>query len=420
MILQNLLKLLMVEIMNRFPMKLPAIRIEQPLGEFYVVSITAETLLKVCYTIRAEILDDVEEKSVSNFGTFINKIVGNQRSANTSRLEEIKRYTETVDVSFPNSIILGVNYHPDRTLVTNEDERWTIENVGDGFYNLIIPSEEKMASIIDGQHRVFGFVNSRRKDINLLCSVFLDLPLAYHGKIFTNININQRRVDKNLAYNLFQFDMEQGEPSSWSPETLAVYFARVLSEDKNSPLHEKIKLGVINGNSSSTISMASIIDGVLSLITNNPKADRDKLQTKTVSEGRDRSMLFDVPSKAPLRNLYIDKKDKTLYLIIFNFLAAIVDNLWGYDVFRKTLGIQACFDFLKVACQGNYSNEEINLLVERIKKNDFNSDFFGVQSKLRARLKNVMLISSGIKKLENCNIRNESEIKEYKRILNLS
>ncbi|ENJ8582719.1 DGQHR domain-containing protein [Escherichia coli] len=349
-------------------MKLPAIRIEQPLGEFYVVSITAETLLKVCYTIRAEILDDVEEKSVSNFGTFINKIVGNQRSANTSRLEEIKRYTETVDVSFPNSIILGVNYHPDGTLVTNEDERWTIENVGDGFYNLIIPSEEKMASIIDGQHRVFGFVNSRRKDINLLCSVFLDLPLAYHGKIFTNININQRRVDKNLAYNLFQFDMEQGEPSSWSPETLAVYFARVLSEDKNSPLHEKIKLGVINGNSSSTISMASIIDGVLSLITNNPKADRDKLQTKTVSEGRDRSMLFDVPSKAPLRNLYIDKKDKTLYLIIFNFLAAIVDNLWGYDVFRKTLGIQACFDFLKVACQGNYSNEEINLLVERIKK----------------------------------------------------
>ncbi|KAA9278725.1 DGQHR domain-containing protein, partial [Escherichia coli] len=304
MILQNLLKLLMVEIMNRFPMKLPAIRIEQPLGEFYVVSITAETLLKVCYTIRAEILDDVEEKSVSNFGTFINKIVGNQRSANTSRLEEIKRYTETVDVSFPNSIILGVNYHPDGTLVTNEDERWTIENVGDGFYNLIIPSEEKMASIIDGQHRVFGFVNSRRKDINLLCSVFLDLPLAYHGKIFTNININQRRVDKNLAYNLFQFDMEQGEPSSWSPETLAVYFARVLSEDKNSPLHEKIKLGVINGNSSSTISMASIIDGVLSLITNNPKADRDKLQTKTVSEGRDRSMLFDVPSKAPLRNLY--------------------------------------------------------------------------------------------------------------------
>ena len=131
-------------------------------------------------------------------------------------------------------------------------------------------------------------------------------------------------------------------------------------------------------------------------------------------------MLFDVPSKAPLRNLYIDKKDKTLYLIILNFLASIVDNLWGYDVFRKTLGIQACFDFLKVACQENYSNEEINLLVERIKEIDFNSDFFGVQSKLRARLKNVMLISAGIKKLENCNIRNESEIKEYKRVLNLS
>ena len=405
--------------MNKFPMKLPAIKIEQPLGEFYVVSITAETLLKVCYTIRAEILDDVEDKSISNFGTFINKIVGNQRSANTSRLEEIKRYTETVDASFPNSIILGVNYHPDGTLVTDEDERWTIESIGDGFYNLIIPTEEKMASIIDGQHRVFGFVNSQRKDINLLCSVFLDLPLAYHGKIFTNININQRRVDKNLAYNLFQFDMEQGEPSSWSPETLAVYFARVLSEDKNSPLHERIKLGVINGSSSSTISMASVIDGVLSLITSNPKADRDKLQTKTVSEGRDRSMLYDMPSKAPLRDLYIDKKDKTLYLIVFDFLTSVVSNLWEYDVFRKTLGIQACFDFLKAACQENINNEDINILVEKIKKIDFNNDFFGVQSKLRVRLRNVMLIASGLKELDNCNIKNDGEIKEYKKILNL-
>ncbi|XUV82275.1 DGQHR domain-containing protein [Enterobacter sp. TMH.L2] len=404
--------------MNKFPMKLPAIKVEQPLGDFYVVSIPAEVLLEVCYTIRAEILDGYEDQSISHVGTFINKLVGNQRVTTRSRLEEIKRYTETVDASFPNSIILGVNYSSNGTLVTDEAVRWDIEQKDNGFYYLTIPTGEKLASIIDGQHRVFGFTNSNCKDMELLCSVYLDLPLAYHGRIFTNININQRRVDKNLAYNLFQFDMEQGEPSSWSPETLAVYFTRVLSEDEKSPLRGKIKLGVVNGGSNSTISMASIIDGILSLITSNPKTDRDILQTKKVSEGRDRNMLMSMPYKAPLRKLYIDNKDKTLFDIILNFLEAIVNNLWKYNVFKKTLGIQACFDFLKIICEDDgYLHFDINELFEKSSLVNFDDPFFGVQSKLRVRIKNTLIVASGIKMLSDLNIKNDADYSEYERLL---
>lgn len=399
-------------------MKLPAIKVEQPLGDFYVVSIPAEVLLKVCYTIRAEILDGYEDQSISHVGTFINKLVGNQRITTKSRLEEIKRYTETVDASFPNSIILGVNYYSDGTLVTDEAVRWDIEQKGNGFYYLSIPTEEELASIIDGQHRVFGFANSNCKDMELLCSVYLDLPLPYHGRIFTNININQRRVDKNLAYNLFQFDMEQGEPSSWSPETLAVYFTRVLSEDESSPLKGKIKLGVVNGGSNSTISMASIIDGILSLITNNPKADRDTLQTKKVSEGRDRNMLLSMSSKAPLRKLYLDNKDKTLFDIILNFLEAIVKHLWKFNVFKKTLGMQACFDFLKIICEDNVGGQfDIDGLLNKASFVNFDDPFFGVQSKLRVRIKNTLIVASGVKVLNDLNIKNGAEYSEYERLL---
>nr|WP_158698858.1 DGQHR domain-containing protein [Cronobacter dublinensis] len=404
--------------MNKFPMKLPAIKIEQPLGDFYVVSIPAEVLLKVCYTIRAEILDGYEDESISHVGTFINKIVGNQRVTTKSRLDEIKRYTETVDASFPNSIILGVNYSSNGTLVTDEAVRWDIEQKENGFYYLTIPTEEKLASIIDGQHRVFGFTNSNCKSMELLCSVYLDLPLAYHGKIFTNININQRRVDKNLAYNLFQFDMEQGESSSWSPETLAVYFTRVLSEDENSPLKGKIKLGVVNGGSNSTISMASIIDGILSLITNNPKADRDTLQTKKVSEGRNRNMLLSMTSKAPLRELYINNKDKTLFDIVLNFIKAVVNHLWKFDIFKKTLGMQACFDFLKIICEEDRDlHFDINDLLKKSSSVNFNDPFFGVQSKLRVRIKNTLLAASGIKTLSDLNIKNDAEYSDYERLL---
>ncbi|HGM7840044.1 TPA: DGQHR domain-containing protein [Serratia marcescens] len=404
--------------MNEFPMKLPAIKIEQPLGDFFVVSIPAEVLLQVCYTIRAEILDDFEEPSVSHVGKFISKIVGNQRVTSKSRLDEIKRYTETVDASFPNSIILGVNYNTDGTLVTDQSLRWDIDHKENGFYYLNIPSGERLASIIDGQHRVFGFENSNFKSMELLCSVYLDLPIAYHGRIFTNININQRRVDKNLAYNLFQFDMEQGEPSSWSPETLAVYFARVLSEDKNSPLRGKIKLGVVNGSSNTTISMASIIDGILSLITSNPKTDRDELQKKKVSDGRDRSMLLKISSKAPLRKLYLNNKDKTLFDIVLNFLNSIVTHLWQYNVFKKTLGIQACFDFLRLICEDEgYLNLDIDHLLQKSSIINFDDSFFSVQSKLRVRIKNTLIVASGIKRLNDLNIKNKADFLEYERIL---
>ncbi|HDI3275644.1 TPA: DGQHR domain-containing protein, partial [Vibrio cholerae] len=141
-------------------MKIPAIKVSQPLGDFYVVSLKAELLLQTCYTIKAEILqDDDERDNFSYLDKIVNGLVGNQRERTPKRLEEIKRYSETVDASFPNSIILGANYDEDGSLVTS-DERWDVEKINENFYYLIIPSKRKLASIIDGQHRVFGFENS--------------------------------------------------------------------------------------------------------------------------------------------------------------------------------------------------------------------------------------------------------------------
>lgn len=404
-----------------FPMKFPAIKVSQPLGDFYVVSLKAELLLKTCYTIKAEILEDnSEEQTISYLGKIVNGLVGNQRVRTPKRLEEIRRYTETVDASFPNSIILGANYDQQGNLITDMEKRWEIEVVSDNFYYLIIPSLDKLASIIDGQHRVFGFEKSNAKDTELLCSIYLDLPLAYHARIFTNININQKRVDKNLAYNLFQFDMEQGEPNSWSPETLAVYFTRVLANDNDSPLKGKIKLGTLNSASNTTISMASFIDGILSLITTNPKNDRELLHTKTIESGRDRKMLINVETKAPLRYLYLSEKDKTLYDLVLNYFSALDITLWKFDVFRKTLGVHASFDFLRVVCE-KYSIEKMSKeffvnLLSKANSVDFDDEFFGVQTKVRTRIRNTLLIKSDLKSIDKLPIK-PSDRKMYEKII---
>lgn len=406
-----------------YPFNMPAIRIEQPLGVFYIVSLPAELLLDTCHSIKVELLEDSEDSDIHPLGKFFDRIKGTQRERKANRLEQIKEYSEQVDACFPNSIILGANYDESGMLVSDPEYRWSVEEVADEFFCLNIPTDRKLASIIDGQHRVFGFKDSKAKKMRLLCSVFIDLPMPYHAQIFTKINTTQKRVDRNLAYNLFQFDMAQGSAETWSPETLAVYFARILASDKESPLKGQIKIGVTGTKSDSSISMASVIDGILGLITTNAEKDRSVLHSRSLQDGRNRGMLSAISSSAPFRELYIKNRDKTLYLIVFNYVSAVKEALWSKerkdDIFQKTLGIQASFDFLKLMgqkcdIQQVHSKEFFLEKLKPCQSIDFNSQFFGVQSKVRSRLKNTLLVSSGIEDIENlrCSDEEKARIRE--------
>lgn len=407
--------------MTQFPVKVPAIRVQQPLGDFYIVALSAEFLLTTCYTIKAEILEDDEDSDgVSYLGKVVDRLIGNQRVRSTKRLKEIKNYSETVDASFPNSIILGANYYEDGTLVTDLEERWVINEVGENRYELVVPTSKRLASIIDGQHRVFGFTDSNAKSMMLPCSVYTDLPLPYHARIFSNININQKRVDKNLAYNLFQFDMEQGKPVTWSPETLAVYFARVLAKEESSPLYGKIKLGLLNTSSDTSISMASLIDGILSLITNNPKLDREDMHKVQLSK-RSRSIVEENSCYGPLRQLYLSDKDKTLYDIIESYFKAIKLNLWSYSIFTRTLGVHACFDFLREIIKSGVTIEELkfdyfNDLFSKAKRVNFDDNFFSIQTKVRLRIRVSLLLSCEFRDIDELKL-DENEKMDLIRLL---
>ncbi|MCB2426047.1 DGQHR domain-containing protein [Methylophaga pinxianii] len=401
-----------------YPFKATAIRVDQPLGSFFIASIPAKLLLDTCHSVRAELLDYEESTSIHAIGKFFDKIKGTQREHKPRRLEQIRSYTEEAEACFPNAIILGANYNTDGEFVSDEGIRWKVEEVSDGVYNLFIPSKEKLASIIDGQHRVFGFEGSSRQEMPLVCSIFIDLPMPYHAQLFTKINTTQKRVDKNLAYNLYQFDMEQGDSETWGPEILAVYFARVLASDKGSPLKGQIKLGLSGSKANTTISMASIVDGILSLITSDSEKDRSLLHKVSLSEGRSRELLREVSTSAPLRELYLNNKDKTLYELISNYLRVLKSLLWDeYDeafILRRTLGIQATFDFLREIAKhydsSHYSYDFFENLLKPAQNIDFGDEFFGVQSKVRTRIKNSLYVSSGIKKVEDLQCSEEDKV----------
>lgn len=413
-----------MNIENCFPIKTPAIEIEQPLGVFYVVKLTAEILLNVTYSTPATAVK--EQKS----GFY--KIFGSQRDEKEKRLKEIAQYIDTVEAAFPNSIILGANYDQEGRLITEDEKRWKVTKNSEGdMHYLTIPSIEKVASLIDGQHRLHAFEhvdNKERLNMPLLCAVYLDIPLPYHAYVFATININQKKVDRSLAYELFGFSLEDEPSNSWAPETLSVYLVRLLSSQKDSPFFNHIKLGVqdeIDERLKETwqVSMATVVDGILSLISTNPKTDRDKMHRKSVKGGRHRKNI-PFQTNSPLRQMYIECNDKGLYLILVNYFTAVDELLWKKasqkSYIKKTVGIQALFDLLKLILQNNPGSASLTYecfskLITKTNHINFADNFFQASGTGRGRIKNSLGICLGIIKKSGLKV-TEKDLSEFERI----
>ncbi|MGP4843109.1 DGQHR domain-containing protein [Marinobacter sp. 1Y8] len=323
-----------------------ALKVEQPLGTFYVISISAEQLLKVCYSDKAKMAGDGLN------------ISGTQRKEDELRQKEISNYIVTHEAAFPNSIILGANYTEDGELVEDEERQWKVRETDTGSFILTIPSSEELASIIDGQHRLksFRYADDKvKKNFQLLCSIYLDLPVPYHAYLFSTINFNQKKVDRSLAYNLFGFDIDASDSDKWVPETLAVSLARRLNVAET-PFKNAIVLGVIGASTSHEsmkISMATVVDGLLRLFSKKPKQDRSEMM-KVDRDSRSRKNLSDDGS--PLRFLYIGGYDEVIFEVVVNYFSVVNDIFWSGanegSYINKTVGVQALFDVLEKLLKG--------------------------------------------------------------------
>jgi DNA phosphorothioation-associated DGQHR protein 1 len=396
-----------------FPLRIPALSVNQPLGEFFVVCMSAETLLQITYSDPLRV--ERAPKGVMGYG-----LRGAQREESDQRLREIARYIDTSEAAFPNSIILGANYSEDGQLIDEESPlRWKVaRDKNKKALTLVIPTAAKLAAIIDGQHRLhaFEFASEARAEMPLLCVVYLDLPNPYQAYLFATINFNQKKVDRSLAYELFGFNVEDEPPDSWSPEKSAVFLCRRLNVDKESPFVGHIIVAaldddsVIGGAGSLDVwkvSTATVVDGILRLISSNPKRDKDLMHQKSIGAGRSRSLLQD--DGRPLRLLYLAENDLAIYTALKNFFVAVKEELWN-DVpvgsyIRKNVGIQALFDVLRALVADFRVEKKISLQffkskLSPVKRIDFANGFFQASGKGRVRIKNSMLLAMGLVELD--------------------
>ncbi len=385
-----------------FPMRLPAVRVKQALGEFFAVAISARVLRQIVF------LDPTRISSVDR-ANFLYRLIGNQREASASRARSIAEYINTEESAFPNSVILSANYDDQGMLIENESTRWRIESDDCGEF-LMVPSETRMASVIDGQHRLLGFDHCKddRRDMQLLCSVYIDLPVAYQAYLFATINTNQRKVDKSLAYEQFGFNLDVEAKEGWSPDKLAVFFTRKLNLNPESPLHQHIKIAPLEADlvfpegreQSWTVSTACIVEGILSLFSSKPKTDRDLLHREPLQRRNRKTLPQD---SSPFRDLYRECADDELWNLIVAFFRIVETEFWSRastrSYIRKTIGVQALFDVFRLVALRVHKEEldaELRRVTQASSSVDFANEFFQASGKGKVRVKNVILLRAGL------------------------
>jgi len=416
-----------------FPLRLKALRVDQPIGSFFAVVMTARMLLELSYTkaVSAELDPNTGGYTVS----------GTQRLQDPKRLSVIADYIDQVDATFPNSIILAANFRRDEPRVEGDidsdldDEpseieaqaefsrRWSIDALPvlnaageaiDETYELVIPTGERLARVIDGQHRLYAFAeaDSARLDTQLLCAVFMDLPPPMQATIFATINSNQKPVDKSLTYELFGYNVSDERESEWSPEKLAVFLARRLATDPESRMIGRVAVAPTNDFASAKlipktemkISFATIVGGIVRLISSNPKADANQLKKSFFTKRS--SLALGRANGPPFRQLFINGDDALIYAATRNFVNVADDLFWrdaGPKSFiRKTVGVQALFDVYREIAgpmldAGDLSEDAFRARLAPARQVDFaNVRFQNASGSNRTAIRRIMRVNLGL------------------------
>ncbi|MFZ4680404.1 MAG: DGQHR domain-containing protein [Flavobacterium sp.] len=408
-----------------YPKEYFAIKVFQPFGVFFIFKMTAKELLEVSFS---DALRYDEDKNLKGSQRFLDE---------KKRVKEITEYINGQDTAFPNSIIISANYNQEGYIEENEEIRWQLNKIEDDLFKIKIPTNNKLAAIIDGQHRVNGFrlaSENRLNETELLVAVYFDLQTAYQAYLFATINYNQKPVNKSLALEQFGYLTELTPSHSWSPELLSVYLTKKLNIESDSPFFNHIKVAPQNDQFLLTInqkeldwiiSTATVVDGFLRLITTNPKRDADSLRKL---EEKSRKRIFLIEDSSPLRDFYLENNDLIIYKIVYNFFVALKNEIFDKidkpnSFIRKTIGIQALFSVLKEILTRRFNIDKnisvayFSEIVNKFNDIDFSDNFFTASGIGKSRIQNIILIRLGFKNLDD--IRKNEEKPDYIRLANI-
>ena len=394
--------------------EIKCLQVTQPIGTFYIGVIDAADLVDIAWAdIRriAQDDEDVEEEHDGRPGVdlsrledsvieemdrdFLNpdeqdfeKFLGIQRGLSKSRVREIKQYVTTQDAAFPTSILIAVSSR----YASYDEETSTIS----------ILRHKKAAKIIDGQHRIAGLEEYEGSQFDVNVSIFIDMDLQDQAMMFATINLKQTKVNKSLAYDLYEFTKTR------SPQRTAHDIVRFLNYRAGSPFYFKVKmLGTGSGKEQEAITQATFVDRLLRYISRDPMNDRDVLRRgrklRRVSGTEREYQIF--------RNWFIGERDVNITVVLWSYFLS-VQKKWPQswnkvvrgNILNRTTGFGALMRFLRVAYNAREEPDTVVLrhefdgVFERIALKDgtFTPDDYVPGSSGERRLFDLLVEQSGL------------------------
>lgn len=361
--------------------ELKALKVSQPLGEFYIASMPHDILVDITWFDVRRVL--MEERDVERY-------LGVQRPLQKGRVKELETYVNTMDACFPTAVILSV---PATCAAFDEDAGiLTLRN------NVEDPETQvlyrQIAKVLDGQHRLAGLEEFRGERFDVNVAVFVDADLADEATIFSTVNLAQTKVNRSLAYDLYELAKAR------SPQKACHLITVTLDQTEGSPFYKMVKrLGVATpGRTGETLTQATFIKSLMPFISTDPMKDRDLyLRGKRPNKLPEEQL-----RRAPFQWLFVDEKDFEIVDVLWNYFQAVSER-WPHAwrsreeglMLNRTNGYRALMRFLKdryLSLCGPQrsvpSKDEFKRVLESIELNDkdYNVEIFAPGSAGEGRL----------------------------------
>jgi len=213
------------EKINNSKIEVPAVEGKMGNKTYYMFSIEPSLLLKMGFILHRTKANE-------------NEMPTYQRLLIPSRLKGITKFIDNGGY-FPNSLI--INFHSNKKIQFEASPRDKTSNSRMG--TLKIPNEYAIAYIIDGQHRLYGYANSKFIDTNTIPVVALNgLESVEQLSIFMDINQNQKAVSPSLRLVLEEDLFWNAERADSRIKALRSSIIKQLSISTG-PLQNKISIG---------------------------------------------------------------------------------------------------------------------------------------------------------------------------------
>lgn len=291
--------------------KIPVFEVEQPIGKVYVAKIDAKELLRMSTVDRRHIDEDDE-------------VIGIQRPLRLEKVRAIKKYLTTQNATFPNSIIVNVR---EEDVVNKTDS------------SLEIKDSEETFTIIDGQHRLYGFEDYAGRRFELILTIFIGLEVSLQSEVFSIINSQQTKVDPSLNINLELSDKTE------NPRKKLVQVAQAFNVDNDSPWYHQIKM--LNGQGKGMISLSAFVRPLFNLTYPEKYWVSIKNQLNDSYPHFPDFKELDVDTKRyPFWTFYTEQEPQVIYKILWNYfraLSQVLNNDWLNEesILNKTSGYNA-------------------------------------------------------------------------------